>query len=211
MTAARVRTGRVGGTAVAALLALVTAACGGGQSGSGGTAGGGAGGQAGGGQAGGGQGDIAVGSVLDETGPLNIYGKPMADATKLAIKDINDSGGVLGRKLKLVAYDTQSDNAKYTQFTNQLVVRDRVAVIHGGITSASREAMRPVVDRAKVPYFYNEQYEGGVCDKNVFLTGAVPSRPSSFPRSSRTRSRSTARRSTWSPPTTTTARSPLPG
>ena len=175
MTAARARTGRVGGTAVAALLALVTAACGGGQSGSGGTAGGGAGGQAGGGQAGGGQGDIAVGSVLDETGPLNIYGKPMADATKLAIKDINDSGGVLGRKLKLVAYDTQSDNAKYTQFTNQLVVRDRVAVIHGGITSASREAMRPVVDRAKVPYFYNEQYEGGVCDKNVFLTGSVPS------------------------------------
>jgi len=118
---------------------------------------------------------IVVGSILDETGPLNIYGKPAADATKLAIKDINDKGGVLGRKLKLVAYDTQSDNAKYSQFANQLALKDRAEVVMGGITSASREAVRPVLDRARKLYFYNEQYEGGVCDKNVFNTGVVPS------------------------------------
>ncbi|VXC86343.1 conserved exported hypothetical protein [Burkholderia sp. 8Y] len=118
---------------------------------------------------------IPVGSVLDETGGLNIYGKAMVDATKLAIKSINDAGGVLGRPLKLVSYDAQSDNAKYTTYANQLALRDRVAVIMGGITSASREAIRPIADRNKTLYFYNEQYEGGVCDKNVFLTGIVPS------------------------------------
>jgi urea transport system substrate-binding protein len=118
---------------------------------------------------------IIVGSILDETGPLNIYGAPMADATRLAIEHINENGGVLGRPLKLVSYDAQSDNAKYTQYATRLAMRDRAEVIMGGITSASREAIRPVVKRTGTLYFYNEQYEGGVCDKNVFLTGIVPS------------------------------------
>ena len=118
---------------------------------------------------------IIVGSILDETGPLNIYGKAMVDATRLAIKDINANGGVMGRPLQLMAYDTQSDNAKYTLYANQLSLKDKAVVIMGGITSASREAVRPVVDRNKALYFYNEQYEGGVCDKNVFATGIVPS------------------------------------
>ena len=121
------------------------------------------------------QGDIVVGSILDQTGPLNIYGKAMTDATNLAIKDLNNSGGLLGRKLKLVSYDAQSANDKYTQYANQLAVQDHAVVIMGGITSASREAIRPIMDRNRVLYFYNEQYEGGVCDKNVFNTGVVPS------------------------------------
>jgi branched-chain amino acid transport system substrate-binding protein len=49
-----------------------------------------------------------------------------------------------------------------------------VAVLTGGITSASREAMRPVVDKYKEVFFYPTQYEGGICDKYVFCTGATP-------------------------------------
>jgi urea transport system substrate-binding protein len=152
----RTRRGALAGLAVASLV--LTAACG-----------------SGGGSADSGSGPIKVGSILDETGPLNIYGTAMSDATKLAIKDINDNGGVMGRKLDLVSYDAQSDNAKYTQYANQAAQRDRVAVLMGGITSASREAIRPVAARTKTLYFYNEQYEGGVCDKNTFDTGVVPS------------------------------------
>ncbi|MCL5734991.1 MAG: transporter substrate-binding protein [Actinobacteria bacterium] len=117
---------------------------------------------------------IKVGSILDETGAINVYGKTMIDATNLAIEDINAKGGVLGRPLQLVSYDAQSTNDKYTQYTNQLILQDKVAVLMGGITSASREAMRPVIDRSHALYFYNEQYEGGVADKLVFLTGVVP-------------------------------------
>lgn len=118
---------------------------------------------------------IVVGSILDATGPINIYGKPMIDSTKLAINHINASGGLLGRKLKLVLYDGQSTNEKYTQFASRLALKDKAVVIMGGITSASREAVRPVIRRTKTLYFYNEQYEGGVCDKSVFATGVVPS------------------------------------
>ncbi len=153
------RRGRWAGTGLTLAALLLTAACGG----------------SGGGAADSGHGPIKVGSVLDETGPLNIYGTAMSDATKLAIKDINDNGGVLGRQLDLVSYDAQSDNAKYTQFANEAAQREHVAVLMGGITSAAREAIRPVIDRTQTLYFYNEQYEGGVCDKNTFNTGVVPS------------------------------------
>ena len=116
---------------------------------------------------------VRVGSLLDETGPLNIYGTPMADATRLAIAAINAEGGVLGRQLELVALDSKSDQAEYIAGADQLVAED-LAVVHAGITSASREAIRPIFDEAELLYFYNVLYEGGVCDRNTFVTGVVP-------------------------------------
>ncbi|MFJ2967560.1 transporter substrate-binding protein [Streptomyces collinus] len=121
------------------------------------------------------KGPIAVGSILDLTGPLSVYGKAKMDATYLAINDINAHGGVLGRPLMLISYDAQSDNARYTQYANKLTLPNQVSVIMGGITSASRETIRSIVDRTNALYFYNTLYEGGVCDKNVFTTGPVPS------------------------------------
>ena len=47
------------------------------------------------------------------------------------------------------------------EFGRRLLNRDKVDVQIGGITSASREALRPIVDRTSVPYFYTNQYEGG--------------------------------------------------
>jgi branched-chain amino acid transport system substrate-binding protein len=118
-------------------------------------------------------GPIKVGMLLDQTGELNLAGKPMQKAAQMAVADVNSHGGVLGRKLELVSYDPQSDNGKYAQYASQLTQRDKVDVVMGGITSASREAVRPVTNRTKTLYLYNEPYEGGVCDKNTFLNGAT--------------------------------------
>ena len=107
-------------------------------------------------------------------GPINIYGLPMIDGTRFAIDDINANGGVLGRPLRLIELDAQSNNQLYTEYASKLILENEVPVLMGGITSASREAMRPVVDRYQALYFYNEQYEGGVCDKFVFCTGVTP-------------------------------------
>ena len=87
---------------------------------------------------------------------------------------LNGQGGLLGRPVKLIQFDTQSSMQMYTQYAQQLALSDKVDVIQGGITSASREAVRPIFDRAKTLYFYNTQYEGGVCDRNVFCTGTTP-------------------------------------
>ncbi|GLR88552.1 urea ABC transporter substrate-binding protein [Bradyrhizobium iriomotense] len=117
---------------------------------------------------------INVASIHDLSGGLDIYGKPMVDAMTLAIEEANAAGGLLGRPLKLINYDTQSNMQLYTQFAQQAALKDKVAVVHGGITSASREVIRPVLDKFKTLYFYNTQYEGGVCDRNQFDTGVTP-------------------------------------
>jgi branched-chain amino acid transport system substrate-binding protein len=117
---------------------------------------------------------IPVASLLDLSGGLDIYGKPMIDAMTLAVEETNAAGGLLGRQVKLINYDTQSSMQLYTQFAQQAALKDKVAVAMGGITSASREVIRPVFDRFKTLYFYNTQYEGGVCDRNQFETGVTP-------------------------------------
>ena len=117
---------------------------------------------------------INVASIHDLSGGLDIYGKPMVDALTLAVEEANAAGGLVGRQIKLINYDTQSNMQLYTQFAQQAALKDKVAVVHGGITSASREVIRPVLDRFKTLYFYNTQYEGGVCDRNQFDTGVTP-------------------------------------
>jgi len=118
--------------------------------------------------------DIKLGSILDNSGNLDIYGKPMVLATRLAVDEINEAGGLLGRKIKLIQYDSQSDIALYTKYAQQLVREDKVDVVHGGITSASREAIRQTFRRSNTLYFYNVLYEGGVCDRNIFIDGVTP-------------------------------------
>ncbi len=117
---------------------------------------------------------IKLGSVLDNSGNLDAYGKPMVMATQLAAEEINATGGLLGRKIEVKQYDSQSDIALYTKFAQQLSRDDKVDVVHGGITSASREAIRQTFKRANTLYFYNVLYEGGVCDRNVVCTGTTP-------------------------------------
>lgn len=117
---------------------------------------------------------ILVGSLHDQSGPLAASGTPMVVSLQVAIDEINAAGGLLGRPLKLVHYDTQSNIQMYSQYAQQLALKDKVAVVHGGITSASREAIRPTFDRYKVLYFYNTLYEGGVCDRNTFCVGTTP-------------------------------------
>jgi urea transport system substrate-binding protein len=117
---------------------------------------------------------IKVASIHDLSGGLDIYGRPMVDCLTYAVDEINAAGGLLGRQIKLISYDAQSNIQLYTQFATEAATKDRVAVVHAGITSASREAIRPVLKRFNTLYFYNTQYEGGVCDRNCFCTGSTP-------------------------------------
>jgi branched-chain amino acid transport system substrate-binding protein len=117
---------------------------------------------------------IKLGCIEDNSGVLDIYGKPIVMANALAVEEINAAGGLLGRKIELKQYDSQSDIALYTKYAQQLVREDKVDAAHAGITSASREAIRQTFRRGNTLYFYNILYEGGVCDRNCFVTGTTP-------------------------------------
>ena len=113
-------------------------------------------------------------SILDQSGGLDIYGKPMVDTTRMAIDEMNAAGGLLGKQIDLQVYDPQSTIQFYTQYATQAAAGDKADVVHAGITSASREAIRPTFARFRTLYFYNVLYEGGVCDLNNFCTGSTP-------------------------------------
>ncbi len=117
---------------------------------------------------------IKVVGIHDASGGLDIYGQPMIACLDFAVDELNAAGGLLGRPIQLINYDPQSNIQLYTQFATQAATKDKAAVVHGGITSASREAIRPILRRFNTLFFYNTQYEGGVCDRNIFCTGSTP-------------------------------------
>lgn len=117
---------------------------------------------------------IKLGGLHDLSGPLDASGIPMNEILKLAVKEINDTGGLLGKEVEAVIYDPQSNMSLYSQYATQMALKDRVAVVQGGITSASRETIRPIFHRYKTLYFYNTLYEGGVCDRNEITLGTTP-------------------------------------
>ena len=118
--------------------------------------------------------EIIVGGLHDLSGFIDFAGIPMNQIMLMAIEEINASGGLLGRKVKGVVYDPQSNMSMYSQFATQLALKDKASVVLGGITSASRETIRPIFHRYKTLYFYNTLYEGGVCDRNEISLGTTP-------------------------------------
>jgi branched-chain amino acid transport system substrate-binding protein len=117
---------------------------------------------------------IKIGLLEDQSGEIALFTLPKVHGTQLAVEEINKAGGIMGRQLELIAYDPQFDNSKFQEFTRRLLDKDKVDVLFAGATSASREAVRPIVDGGDVLYFYTNQYEGGVCDGNMIGTGGLP-------------------------------------
>lgn len=117
---------------------------------------------------------IKIGVLEDQSGDFVVPVIGKVHAIQLATEEINADGGIAGRQIELVIYDTQSDNTRFQEFTRRVLQRDQVDVMFAGFSSASREAYRPIVNQFDGFAFYNNQYEGGVCDANMVITGAVP-------------------------------------
>lgn len=117
---------------------------------------------------------IKIGVLEDQSGDFAVATIGKLHGIQLAAEEINAAGGIAGRPIELVVYDTQSDNTRYQEFMRRVLQRDKVDVVFAGFSSASREAYRPIVNQLDGFAFYNNQYEGGVCDANMIVTGAVP-------------------------------------
>ena len=117
---------------------------------------------------------IKIGVLEDQSGDFALATIGKVHGIQLATEEINKAGGIAGRPIELVIYDTQSDNTRYQEFMRRVLQRDKVDVVFAGFSSASREAYRPIVDQLNGFAFYNNQYEGGVCDGHMVVTGAVP-------------------------------------
>lgn len=119
-------------------------------------------------------GPIKVGILHSETGTMAISEKSVRDATLLAIEDLNQQGGLLGRRLEAVVADGKSDAGTFAREAERLIVDEQVSVIFGCWTSASRKTVKPVVEKHGHLLFYPVQYEGLEQSPNIIYTGAAP-------------------------------------
>ena len=95
---------------------------------------------------------IKIGAFLSVTGPAAFLGDPEQKTLELYVEKLNAAGGVLGRKLQLVAYDDGGDAEKARTFTKRLIEQDKVDLIVGGSTTGTTMAAAPVVEAAQIPF-----------------------------------------------------------
>ncbi|MDO4244945.1 MAG: urea ABC transporter substrate-binding protein [Deinococcus sp.] len=117
---------------------------------------------------------VKVGVLHSLTGTMAISEITVANAAQLAIDEINAKGGVMGKKLVVVKEDGASDWPTFATKAEKLLTQDKVSVVFGGWTSASRKAMLPVFEKNRGLLFYPVQFEGNECSPNIIYTGAQP-------------------------------------
>jgi urea transport system substrate-binding protein len=115
--------------------------------------------------------EVTVGILHSLTGTMAISETGAQQAEKLAIKQINEMGGILGRQIKIVQEDGASDWPTFAEKSRKLLVQDKVAAVFGAWTSASRKAILPVFEKENGLLYYPTFYEGLEQSKNVIYTG----------------------------------------
>jgi urea transport system substrate-binding protein len=116
---------------------------------------------------------VKLGFLNSTSGVMAISEQTVRDSLMLAAGEINAAGGILGKQIKFIEEDGQSEPTVFAEKINKLLTEDKVAAVFGGWTSASRKAMLPVVEGANGLLFYPVQYEGLEASKNIYYTGAT--------------------------------------
>lgn len=124
---------------------------------------------------------VSVGLLTAISGPASVYYPSIKQVTALAVKEINASGGVNGKQVRLITQDTKTTPSVSATNSRLLVSRGARMMVVEDIV-ADRDAALPAATAANIPFFYAWSYEGGplqggtdtVCHPNFWATGQVP-------------------------------------
>ncbi|MDH5540782.1 MAG: ABC transporter substrate-binding protein [Rhizobacter sp.] len=108
--------------------------------------------------------EIVIGSIQDLSGPLAGFGKQIRLGMMLRVDEINEQGGINGRKLKLLIEDSGYDPKKAVLAAQKLVNQDKIFIMAGHLGTAQNNAAMPVQFEKNVINFYpvtaaREMYE----------------------------------------------------
>ncbi|MEI6553649.1 MAG: ABC transporter substrate-binding protein [bacterium] len=94
--------------------------------------------------------EIRIGLISPLTGSAAAYGEPAMKSALIAQDEINQNGGILGKKVKLIVEDGKCDGTAAASAANKLISIDKVSIILGGHCSTETLAIAPIVEKAKV-------------------------------------------------------------
>jgi len=94
---------------------------------------------------------IKIGVNQPLTGPFAASGNYIVDGAKIAAQEINDAGGVLGKKIQLVIEDNKSNPTEAAAVAEKLIQRDKTPVLLGAWGSSLTLAVMPKLQQNEVP------------------------------------------------------------
>lgn len=117
---------------------------------------------------------IRIGVLHSLSGSMAASERPLVDAVRLAVEEINAAGGLLGRRVEMLVADGRSDDAVFAAEAERLIGGEGVSALFACWTSGCRRAVKPVVERHRHLMFYPLQYEGLETSSALYYTGSVP-------------------------------------
>lgn len=95
--------------------------------------------------------EILIGMWTPLSGPLALLGTSARDAVEVWVKEVNDKGGIDGRKVKFIVYDDGGSPQEAQTAIRRLINQDQVFMLIGGSSSGSTLPVRQIITRDKVP------------------------------------------------------------
>lgn len=117
---------------------------------------------------------IRIGVAVGISGSNSSVAPAVVQSSQLAVDEINQAGGILGRKVELEIIDDKSNAVGAQSAFETLIFQKKVDAIISMETSAARNAALPIVSRGKIPYIYTSFYEGRSCNHWMYVNGWVP-------------------------------------
>ena len=118
---------------------------------------------------------VKVGILHSQTGLTAMNEIPLRDIELMAIEDINADGGILGAQIDPVVEDGASrPTTVFPKRAKTLLSENKVAVVFGCWSSASRKSVLPVFEESNGLLFYPVSYEGNESSRNIVYTGSTP-------------------------------------
>jgi len=111
--------------------------------------------------------EIRIGALVPLTGPFAQLGSNYPLGFQLAIDEINEKGGVLGAKLRLIVYDDKNDAKEAVAAFQRLVEVDKVIAVVGLDSSGIAAAVVPEAEKYKVPVFFQTAGSPGLLTKST--------------------------------------------
>jgi branched-chain amino acid transport system substrate-binding protein len=96
---------------------------------------------------------IKIGTFTPLSGHAAYYGEHIVIGAKLAIDEVNEKGGLLGREIKFIAEDDKNVPAEAVTAAEKLITKDQVVALSASMGSSPVLAVMPKVNEAKVPMF----------------------------------------------------------
>ncbi|HPU28944.1 MAG TPA: ABC transporter substrate-binding protein [Syntrophorhabdaceae bacterium] len=128
---------------------------------------------------------IKIGLLVPLTGPAAADGFSAHSSVKLALERVNSTGGLLGKKVELIAYDDRADGKEAVALARKLIEQDKVVAVVGGSYSTPSRAVAPIFQEEKIPFVAAYAVHpditkaGDYCFRNGFL-GTVEGKSAAY-------------------------------